>query len=905
MSCWIRLGIEPTKDQNTIRGAYRAALPAHHPETDPEGFQALREAYESALRHAREEDQAPPQATEVAPQPGILDEFRDLLDDSTRRYDPQAWRNFIRQLDLLPLEALEDASWSLLQAVRSCGMLSRDCARILANRLAWSQQLLRLDFEAAREIEGFLDHLETPDPFPTALMGSWPAIVQQEVLWYLNTLDYLHAQRPLQEYASFANAHVCLPLPADDTLLQRLLVQFAQAGVASPCLYQWCVEQQAARPDDLDLLYLLAQHATILDRVPEALASWTRLHWEFQHPDAPRRLIELFHGQRPEYVPLLIQALDWQQDAESWPQSLNEQVQLYGSFAQSPQTLSRWFIARHLQLDGLAAAFVDWRLESSAELPLLALLLDEYPQPALQRLYRYAWALPRGDNALLREISEAPASEDLLEEIILKEFRRQAGQHLRWLSKAAVPLVMSGCLEHEDRYPEFPQSLGEDYGPLACRNWLRRMRAYDRRALERIFEHFAVRQMQPAPFALDHQARLANRGLELAPPDDASDPWQWHAQGLFVLALLEKPEDWLGLITPSMLRNIEYPDGHPFARTRDLLLHWLESGEPVDALLIRLDHANPVQELLADELCTVASALEGARLPRLGLLTKTFANDLEAFGGDKYSMTLFLGALFLNPRLSDEDRGYVLDQMKGVAGDDAWCERFRQHLPQRRVIRPVRQILQSSGIDCDSFYLALDALALMAQVNTSWPTPRALATLQMAKDDVSNGNGMRLALTAVLALAERMMEMNATEGPARPWQFWKIDSRMGRRDYALMLALWAGLGASIPFMPSELHVVSAIFVIAGLAATGLRRLRDRGYGFMMILAMAIIPPAIPLYMLIFLMVPGDTLPNRFGQPASRAARQRLEAGGLQAALRELKPKRPARPAIVSEPGDGW
>lgn len=903
MSCWIRLGIEPTKDQNTIRGAYRAALPAHHPETDPEGFQALREAYESALRHAREEDRAPSQATEAAPQPGILDEFRDLLDDSTRRYDPQAWRNFIRQLDLLPLEALEDASWSLLQAVRSCGMISRDCVRILANRLAWSQQLLRLDFDAAREIEGFLDHLETPDPFPTALMGTWPAIVQQEVLWYLNTLDYFHIQRPLFEYAGFANAHVCLPLPADDALLQRLLVQFAQAEVASPCLYQWCAEQQAAQPDDVDLLYLLAQHATILGKVPEALASWTRLHWEYQHPDAPRRLIELFHGQRPEYVPLLIQALDWQQDAESWPQSLNEQVQLYGSFAQSPQTLSRWFVARHSQLDGLAAAFVDWRLDSSAELPLLALLLDEHPQPALQRLYRYAWALPRGDNALLREISEAPASEDLLEEIILKEFRRQAAQHLRWLSKAAVPLVMSGCLEHEDRYPEFPPSLGEDFGPLACRNWLRRMRAYDRRALERIFENFAVRQMQPAPFALDHQARLANRGLELAPPDDATDPWQWHAQGLFVLALLEKPEDWLGLITPSMLRNIEYPDGHPFARTRDLLLQWLESKTSADRLLVRLDHSNPLQALLAEELCTLESVLDGTRLPRHGLLLKTFANDREAFGNDLYSMTLFWSALFLNPRFGDEERRYLFEQVSSVTIDDPWFAQMREHLQSRHVLRPRREVLQAQGIDCDSFFLALDTLGRLAL--GKWPAPRVLATLQMAKDDAANSNGLRLALTAVLSLADRFMEANTTQEHLPAWAFWKTDSRLSRRDYALMLAFWAGLGACVPFMASELQPLSALCIIGGTATTGVRRLRDRGHGFLTVLGLLLVSPAIPLCMLAFLLLPGDILANRFGPPANPADRQRLLTDGLQAALRRLKPKRRARPAIVSEPGDGW
>jgi len=905
MSCWIRLGIEPTKDQNTIRGAYRARLPEHHPETDPEGFQALREAYETALRHAREEDRPAQETLETEAPPGILETFRSLLDDSTRRYEPAAWQAFVQQLDLLPLEVLEDVSWSLLHAVRHCGMISRECVGILANRLGWSQQLLRLDFEAAREIEGFLQHLQQPDPFPTGLMGTWSAAAQQETLWYLNSLDYLYHQRPLFEYANFATLHTCLPLPADDAVVQRLLVQFALADVPSPTLHERCAQQQAADPDNVDLLFLLALQATTLERGPEALASWTRLHWEFHHPQAARRLIELGHGLQPQHVPLLIQAFDRQQDTDAWPAALQDQAQLLGSFAQSPQTLSRWFIAKRSALDGLAAAFIDWRLDDTREPELLALLLDEHPQPGLQRLYRYAWALSRGNEVLLREISEAPACTDLFEELILKEFRRQARQRLHWLSAAPVPLALGGFLESKQRHPDFPNTLGADFAPLACSHWLRHMRAFDQTALERLFERFEPRQMSPRPFALDHQARLANRGIELPVPDADTDPWAWHAQGLFILALLEQPERWLQLITPSMLRQLDYPTRHPFADTRDLLGEWLASGAALEALLARLDPSNPLQGLLAEELCTLASVFDGPRLPGPRALLKHFASDPEVFAGDTWSMTLFLGTLFFTPGFGDADRGYVLDQMKNVAGDDTWCERFRQLLPRRKVLRPSRKDLQGRGIDGDSFYLALDALEKMAALNTSWPAPRALATLQMAKDDANNGNGLRLALTAVLSLAERLMAMKMTEKPASAWQFWRIDQRLGQRDYGLMLALWAGLAASIPFMDRELHVVLAIFAIVDAACIGIRRLRDRHHPLWMWIVLVIIPTLIPLYMLALLLIPGDSLPNRYGRPASAAARDRLQALGLQALLRQSKPKRPDRPASVLEPGDGW
>ena len=48
-SPWSQLGLEPTNDTRTIRRAYRQRLPEHPPETDPEGFKRLRQAYEEAL----------------------------------------------------------------------------------------------------------------------------------------------------------------------------------------------------------------------------------------------------------------------------------------------------------------------------------------------------------------------------------------------------------------------------------------------------------------------------------------------------------------------------------------------------------------------------------------------------------------------------------------------------------------------------------------------------------------------------------------------------------------------------------------------------------------------------------------------------------------------------------------
>lgn len=89
---WQILGIEPTSDVDQIRDAYRARLVETNPEDNPEGFMALKEAYDTALSLA--ENTGSDEKTE-RPYADIIAEIDEIYKDINKRMDENRWKSVL------------------------------------------------------------------------------------------------------------------------------------------------------------------------------------------------------------------------------------------------------------------------------------------------------------------------------------------------------------------------------------------------------------------------------------------------------------------------------------------------------------------------------------------------------------------------------------------------------------------------------------------------------------------------------------------------------------------------------------------------------------------------------------------------------------------------------------------
>ncbi len=144
LEIWDRLKIEPTRDKDSLKKAYRTQLVTVHPEDDPEGFVALRAAYEEALRLAdlpeEEKTEEEETVTDDSPRGQMLRSMQEIYASFYRRIDVKEWERLLSTPYATSIETAEEAMILLLDFVTEHYVLPHQVFRFLQERYSLDEQ---------------------------------------------------------------------------------------------------------------------------------------------------------------------------------------------------------------------------------------------------------------------------------------------------------------------------------------------------------------------------------------------------------------------------------------------------------------------------------------------------------------------------------------------------------------------------------------------------------------------------------------------------------------------------------------------------------------------------------------------------------------------------------------------
>ncbi|WP_408005112.1 DUF805 domain-containing protein [Pseudomonas moraviensis] len=449
---------------------------------------------------------------------------------------------------------------------------------------------------------------------------------------------------------------------------------------------------------------------------------------------------------------------------------------------------------------------------------------------------------------------------------------------------------MSAFTDSQTLSPQLPPALSEGALHKVCRLWLQRLRPYSDTALARIADAFELSAVKDGNdlSELDLMRQLSRHATGLPPIGLGAALWDWHAQTVFLLALLEQPERWLQLIDAQCLERLPFNPAHPLSRLQPLLRRLLREQGNGAGLLGWLQGDDPVHGLLVQQLFSVEQALDSARLPANTLLYTCVESDRAACGDDLLGLLMFWGVLYHDPSLSAEQHRALLQSIAAVSCEDDWFEGFRDGLIKGEPVWPPRKVLTDFGVDKLLAYEALDALKSLIRYGAAGvPKTRVLRQLQQGKDDVQNSVGLRLALCALLSWSERLLLASSDVQPVPAKAFWRLGSRLGRKAFiaqvlgCVVVTPIAGLITGTTIGGMVIFLLGVLLLFAAV----LRRLHDMGRGIPTLLIFLGLSPFLPFLPLVLFGFPGDKLPNRYGVPPDGGAD--MLSGGLQAALRRL------------------
>ncbi len=115
IEAFLVLGIDVTKEERTIKNAYRGKLAVTNPEDDPEGFKRLRGAYEEALKYAKEtETDQEEKERDTTPSGLWLERAVEIYGNIRTRQDMELWKELFEDDVFFSIEEEENCRLKLL-----------------------------------------------------------------------------------------------------------------------------------------------------------------------------------------------------------------------------------------------------------------------------------------------------------------------------------------------------------------------------------------------------------------------------------------------------------------------------------------------------------------------------------------------------------------------------------------------------------------------------------------------------------------------------------------------------------------------------------------------------------------------------------------------------------------------
>ncbi|MGX2953560.1 DnaJ domain-containing protein [Shewanella sp. JL219SE-S6] len=138
MDIWQILGITATQDEAAIKQAYRTQLRDCHPEDNPEGFRALRSAYEQALAAAHPATQQTAAKARVEPLESLFQQLMSMLGNERLRFDNEHWYQWAERVGQSSLSCQAQLSQWVQAEILNWRWLPGQIISHLWHALEWS-----------------------------------------------------------------------------------------------------------------------------------------------------------------------------------------------------------------------------------------------------------------------------------------------------------------------------------------------------------------------------------------------------------------------------------------------------------------------------------------------------------------------------------------------------------------------------------------------------------------------------------------------------------------------------------------------------------------------------------------------------------------------------------------------